>query len=173
MTITQLINEVIQREGGYVHHPADKGGPTKYGITLKTLKAWRSEDLEARDVELLSKSEAFEIYHSEYYLKPGIGQLPELIQPVVFDMAVNMGAMAAIRIAQGVISKMGAPIIIDGRIGAKTALSAKIAVNVSDYKVVQRLSQARIEFYHDLVRRDPSQAVFLAGWLKRAQSFLA
>ena len=28
-----LINDLIEREGGYVNHPADKGGPTCFGIT--------------------------------------------------------------------------------------------------------------------------------------------
>ena len=30
----QIIDALIEREGGYVHNPADRGGPTKYGITL-------------------------------------------------------------------------------------------------------------------------------------------
>lgn len=33
MTIDDLIDAVIDREGGYVHHPADRGGPTRWGIT--------------------------------------------------------------------------------------------------------------------------------------------
>ena len=35
MTVDQMIDDILRREGGYVNHPADKGGPTKYGITLK------------------------------------------------------------------------------------------------------------------------------------------
>ena len=31
--IDRLIEEVIEREGGYVDHPADRGGPTRWGIT--------------------------------------------------------------------------------------------------------------------------------------------
>lgn len=35
MDIHDLIEEVIAREGGYSDHPADRGGPTNMGITLK------------------------------------------------------------------------------------------------------------------------------------------
>ena len=37
----RIIDGLIVAEGGYVDHPADRGGPTKYGITRKTLAAWR------------------------------------------------------------------------------------------------------------------------------------
>ena len=31
--IDDLIDDLIAREGGFVDHPADKGGPTRWGIT--------------------------------------------------------------------------------------------------------------------------------------------
>ncbi len=31
--IDALIDDLIAREGDYVHHPADRGGPTRWGIT--------------------------------------------------------------------------------------------------------------------------------------------
>jgi lysozyme family protein len=41
-SMERLLDEVIAREGGFVHHPADRGGPTKYGITQATLPRSRS-----------------------------------------------------------------------------------------------------------------------------------
>ena len=37
--IDQLIDELIAREGGYTNHPADRGGPTRYGITEAVARA--------------------------------------------------------------------------------------------------------------------------------------
>ena len=39
MTIDQLIDDVIAREGGYSDHPADRGGPTRWGITERVARA--------------------------------------------------------------------------------------------------------------------------------------
>ena len=37
--VDALIDELIEREGGYVNHPADKGGPTRFGITEAVARA--------------------------------------------------------------------------------------------------------------------------------------
>lgn len=172
MNIDKMIDDLIVREAGYVNHPSDKGGPTKYGITLKTLEDWQHKSCTADDVKQLTKAEASEIYKSEYYSHPGINLLPDIIQPVAFDMAVNMGPIAAIKLMQTVIHKMGMPITIDGHIGPMTKKSAIIACNVYGNEVLRNICEARKEFYRDLVDRDHTQAVFLAGWINRANSFL-
>ena len=74
MTTEDIIDGIIKREGGYVNNPADRGGPTKFGITLKTLKAWRGSPVTAWGVEGLGEDEAREIYESEYLVKPGVRQ---------------------------------------------------------------------------------------------------
>jgi lysozyme family protein len=35
----RLIDELIEREGGYVNHPGDKGGPTRFGNTEAVARA--------------------------------------------------------------------------------------------------------------------------------------
>ena len=36
--IKNMAKAIVQREGGYVFHPNDPGGATKYGVTLATLR---------------------------------------------------------------------------------------------------------------------------------------
>jgi lysozyme family protein len=37
--VDELIDALIDREGGYVNQPADKGGPTRFGITEAVARA--------------------------------------------------------------------------------------------------------------------------------------
>ena len=173
MTIDKLLNDLLKHEGGFVNHPADNGGATKYGITQATLSLWRKKSVTEADVKALTVDEAKAIYVELYYTKPKINKLSPILQPVVFDMAVNMGTVQAIKIAQRVFTKLGTPLVCDGVIGEKTLVSARTACNVQGHQeVIRNIINARIQFYCDIVARDPSQHVFLAGWKARANDFL-
>ena len=39
MDFVDLIDPLLDREGGYVNHPSDRGGPTAYGITQAVARA--------------------------------------------------------------------------------------------------------------------------------------
>ncbi|EMA4431440.1 TPA: glycosyl hydrolase 108 family protein, partial [Enterobacter hormaechei] len=39
MTKDDIFNTILGKEGGYVDHPNDKGGPTNWGITQATARA--------------------------------------------------------------------------------------------------------------------------------------
>ncbi len=39
MTADKTIEGILGKEGGYVDHPSDKGGPTRWGITQTTARA--------------------------------------------------------------------------------------------------------------------------------------
>lgn len=168
--IIVLINEIIKLEGGYVNDLHDHGGATKYGITLKSLEDWRGHKVINDDVFDLELEEAFNIYESEYYLKPKINLLPELLRPAVFDMGVNYGPGTAIKVMQSVIHKIGTPVKVDGVIGPMTAQSAKTACNLCP-EILMEIADARIEHYRSIVDKDPSQGKFLNGWINRANHF--
>jgi lysozyme family protein len=66
MTTTDdaILAAILRREGGFVNHPADRGGPTHYGITQATLQAWRGRAVSEEDVRALSVEEAKAIYRA-------------------------------------------------------------------------------------------------------------
>lgn len=68
-----IIDDIIRRKGGFIHHPADRGGPTKYGITAKTLGEWHhlGRTATSDEVSTLTESEAREIYRHSIHGSAG------------------------------------------------------------------------------------------------------
>ena len=169
----EMIEAILKREGGFADHPADRGGPTKFGVTLKTLGSWRGEPVDANDIRSLKVEEAREIFRTLYYSQPKIDQLPPLIQPLVFDMSINHGPGTAVKLLQQVLNDNGQHCRIDGGIGDETLGCAQAAVGNLGLgeKIIKGLVERRIGLYQSIVERDASQRVFLEGWLQRAREF--
>jgi lysozyme family protein len=171
-TIDAMIDDVIRREGGYVDHPADRGGPTKFGITQAALAHYCGRAVSAAEVAALSRDQARQIYRRDYYHGPRIDQLPARIQPFVFDSAVNHGPGRAIMFVQRVCDQAGfGELLLDGACGPKTIRAAHEAAWAMKDWLLAALIEERRRFYHAIVERSPSQAVFLDGWLARLREF--
>ncbi len=153
MVFKEIVDNVIRREGGFVDHPDDPGGKTKYGI------AQRSHPKE--DIENLSKERAQEIYYEDYWVPSKAPFLPHSMQETFFDMVVNMGQRRAVKILQKACNSKKCGLKVDGRIGKLTIAAAK-KIDSSRLKVF------RILFYTDLVRRKSSLKTFIVGWIRRA-----
>ena len=173
--VAKLIEDTIHREGDYVNHPSDRGGPTKYGITIPTYADYfgvTPEQVHGGQIMQMKQSLAANIYMKLYYVRPGICHLPELIKPIVFDMGVNHGTTAAIKMLQQALTSQGYSVgLQDGVIGSKTIIAATKAVTDLGESLVNSLVNFRVSFYQDIIRRDPTQKVFEKGWLARAESF--
>ncbi len=169
-SIESMINAVIKREGGYVNHPADRGGPTHYGITRQALAAWRGRPVTTDEVKDLTRSEAAEIYRAVYFFGPGIDALPPALQAHVFDIAVNSGPKTGITLLQRALNRCGARLIEDGVLGPETRAAAA-AYPCTD--INRTLVDIRLGYYNTIVANDPRQHAFIDGWRKRAREFLA
>ena len=40
MSVDQMLETLLGKEGGYTDHPSDRGGPTNWGITEKVARAY-------------------------------------------------------------------------------------------------------------------------------------
>jgi lysozyme family protein len=125
MDIDGLIDALIEREGGFVNHPSDRGGATKYGITEAVARAngYRGA---MRD---LPQGEAAAIYKRLYWLRPRFDQVAkrsEALAAELFDTGVNMGPAVATTFLQRALSALNRDrkdypdLVPDGRIGAAT-----------------------------------------------------
>lgn len=151
---------VFAREGGYVHHPLDRGGATNYGITQSTYAVWRqSVGLPQQPVKFITRDEAQAIYERDYWRKGCCDAMPVPIALVHFDAAVNHGVHAAAVLLQAV-----AGVVQDGVIGPATLEAVREA---DPTRFAHRYIERRRRFYRDIVAETPSQAIFYKGWLAR------
>lgn len=165
--IDDLIDRLIEREGGYVNHPSDNGGPTNYGITQGALSRWRGKPVTAFQVQTMQKAEARQIYKDQYFDKPGFGAItdPEL-QEFMFDYAVNSGPEAAARGLQTALKGMGLyNDAIDGAFGPKSQAAVRACRNIPE--LYYRTKCERYELFLRFIGHDPAQSVFATGWSNR------
>lgn len=171
MNVDALIDDVLRREGGYVNHAADRGGPTNYGITQATLSSWLKRPATISDVMSMPEATARDIYKANYFLAPGYDAISDAaLQALMFDFAVNSGPGAATKALQTALQKMGLyPGTIDGAIGPQTRQALRGVTNWPE--LYFRVKCERYELYLRFIGRDPSQAVFAAGWANRMDEF--
>lgn len=162
MNVTAIIDRVIEREGTiYVNHPKDRGGPTRYGITLPTLERWRGRPVSAEDLRSLSREEAAAIYRARYVEAPGFLSVTsdDALLACLVDYAVHSGPRSAILALQRVVHAT-----IDGVIGLDTITAVRA---LPPTEVRWRLLVLRAEMLCRIVGHDSSQRPFLRGWLTR------
>lgn len=155
-----IIDRIIEREGGYINHPSDRGGATKYGITIKTLSSHRGQEQVPYDVENLTKKEARDIYQQNYIEKP---QFYRFNDKKLIELLVDAGVHSGVsRAAEWLQHAVGVP--ADGIIGPVTIR----AVNTADsLRLRKKFTAMRMRHLAHLMRRDESQRVFAAGWMNR------
>jgi lysozyme family protein len=157
----RAIDAVLRKEKGFVDHPADRGGPTNMGIAIDTLSSWRGYPVSAADVRALERDEAIEIYHARYFQDSGLHRLDDdAVISAMLDMTAHHGERNAVKILQ---KACGAP--IDGKLGPVTAA---VANAMRPKSLLRDLIRERVLFMARIARRDPSQLVFIVGWLRRA-----
>ena len=179
MIVTDVIDALIAREGGYVDHPADRGGPTRWGITEQVARAWGY----AGDMQELPRETAEAIYLERYWTGPGFNQVAartDTIAEELLDTGVNMGPMVASRFLQRALNVLnrGASVYpdvaVDGVIGRMTlhALDRFIAARGPEgLKVLLRMLNAQQSVrYIELAEARPSQEDFEYGWQRERVS---
>lgn len=165
--IDDLITEIMKAEGWdkYTDRPNDRGGPTKWGITLKAWTEWRGyEQCTPGDIQRVTESEAREFYEKLYIMGPRFDELPDRIMPLVVDCGVNHGVRRAAKWLQKAVGALA-----DGVVGPKTIQSV---LDCNPIAIHLRVSASRIKLYGRLVTKDPTQAEFAWGWNNRAAKFL-
>ena len=182
-----LIDALIELEGGYVDHPADKGGPTCFGITEAIARAHGY----AGAMRRLPRAEAAAIYRRLYWLRPRFDEVAKRsvrIAGELFDTGVNMGPAVATTFLQRALTALNRggsdypDLTPDGRIGPATLAALDtflttrgdgvgrphpIQSGTADGETVllRALEALQGERYLRLAERRPANEAFLYGWL--------
>lgn len=150
---------ILKEEGGYVNDPQDSGGATNKGVTQKTYDAFRkSQGYEERAVRYLTKEEASKIY-AGIWESCKASKLPNGLNVLHFDFAVNAGNKQAAKILQRTVG-----VEDDGIIGPVT-LEKIMSTNTED--MIHEYSEFRRVFYRSLATARQKDLKFLKGWLLR------
>lgn len=161
--------KLLKFEGGLSNDPADKGGLTKYGVILSewVKKGWdkdNDKDIDAQDLKLITPEDAAKIAKPYYWDKiKGDDINNQSIAEIVADFAYNSGVGTAAKKLQRLLG-----LTDDGVIGPVTVAKVN-SVNQED--LFNKYKQVRINFYNAIVEHNPSQKVFLKGWMNRINSF--
>ena len=175
MHVDDLIQALMDREGGFVSHPADRGGPTKYGITEAVARAHGF----AGGMRDLPRDEAAAIYKRLYWLRPRFDQVAKrsgMIAAELFDTGVNMGPSVAATFLQRALSALNrdrkdyGDLVPDGRIGPATLAALDTFLELSgksngETVMLRALDALQGERYIRLAERRPANEAFLYGWL--------
>lgn len=147
MTFDEAFARLIDHEGGYVNHPADRGGETKYGISKR---AYPTED-----IANLTLERAKMIYRRDYWGPAGCDAVPDGVKFDLFDMAVNAGVRRAVLTLQRTVGETE-----DGILGPLT-LQAVQSMPAS--RLVARFNGHRLKHFISL----PTWPAFGRGWVSR------
>lgn len=159
---------ILSFEGGYVNNPLDKGGPTNRGVTLSTWRAVGYDkdgdgDIDADDVRLITDHDMAVCVLAPHYW--GRWRADEIKSQSVANIVVDWVWASGKHGITEVQKILG--VAVDGIVGPKTIA----AVNSRDpRRLFASIKDARRKFINDIVKRSPSQKVFLKGWLRRLDS---
>jgi lysozyme family protein len=137
----KIFPDLLKDEGGYSNNPADHGGPTKYGITIKDVRSYVKKNATAEDVKALTVDQAKTIYKQRYWDAVDGDNLPSGVDYTCFDYGVNSGPARP-----------------------KAALAKAKGKSVVD--TINYINDERLAFLRRIAK-NPGQGQFLNGWTNR------
>ncbi len=175
MTKDNIFDAILGKEGGYVDHPNDKGGPTNWGITQATARAHGYTG----DMRNLTREQALSILEADYWYGPRFDQVASVSSAIaaeLCDTGVNMGPSVPVKWLQRWLNafnnqqKLYPDLVADGQIGPRSisALKSYLAVRGKDGEEVmlRALNCSQGQRYLELAEGRPANESFVYGWLK-------
>ena len=173
-TFEEIIEVVLEHEGGYVDDPDDLGGATNFGVIQRTYQDYINKyddghEVTKQEMKDMDVEDAKDVYLNLFWRPSKASKLPAEVREVYFDMVVNHGQGNAVKILQQACNNKRKPanhIDVDGGIGPNTI---KAASTLKEWELMVE----RSGFYWNLVfdgaryTKRTSQVKFIRGWIRR------
>lgn len=151
---TQLKPFIRKWEGGYANHPLDKGGETKWGVTHTTYNY-----LFKGSVKDMTEQQWDRIFLELFWNPCNADKMVDQnVANIIVDWAWGSGVVNVKKRVQKLFGLKE-----DGIFGEKTLA----VLNTNVKAVFAKIWKARENFYNAIVKNNPSQKVFLKGWMNR------
>jgi lysozyme family protein len=159
-----FLSFVLVHEGGRVDDPRDPGGRTYKGVTQRVYSPYRvKKGLPKADVWNATNEEIAEIYRIQYWDRCRCDDLPDGVDYVVFDAAINSGCVQATKWLQRTLNVQN----VDGSVGEATIGAVR---DYTDYDaLVAAICARRLAFMQEL-RTWP---IYKNGWSHRVDEVKA
>ena len=159
----KLVPFIKKWEGGFANHPQDKGGATNKGVTLSTYKMVYGKDKTVDDLKNMTESQWNYIFKKLYWDK---WKADSIKNQSIANILVDWVWMSGLGTIKKIQSLFG--LTADGIVGNKTISY----INSHDQEeVFNKIWNRRKSFYESLVKNNPSQKVFLKGWMNRLNTY--
>jgi lysozyme family protein len=185
----KIADEILKFEGGFVDNPADPGGPTKFGVSLRFMLDLHAQDIDTyvtvfgmrnspllSTVQALTKKQAKAALNYRFWSIRPYAELPFDVAMHCVDLAYNAGHDRSARVLQLAINatqtSSAPPLVsVDGVLGPQTVAAVYALVEGGNEDLlITGIVHCRKEFYFGLSRRRPALKVFLKGWFNRVDA---
>ena len=159
----KLIPIIKKWEGGYSDNPNDRGGATNSGVTLAVYQSVYGKSKTKNDLKKMTNEQWDYIFTKLYWNK---WKADDIKNQSIANILVDWVWMSGLGTIKKIQSLFG--LTADGIVGNKTISY----INSHDQEeVFNKIWNRRKSFYESLVNNNPSQKVFLKGWMNRLNTF--
>ena len=164
---------ILRHEGGLSNDKDDAGGITKFGISLRYLRAehlCENGDCKGDPNEVihLTQTEADQIYFHDWWTRYHYNKIINANVAIkLMDTSINTGASQAHKLMKRALNTINKPLIeVNGILDNETINRIN---QIEPDGLIEAFIVQEEDFYLDIIKRNPSLSFFKMGWMARAE----